>query len=121
MQAMSAAVSKSMFSTILPKGRVAVPGKFLGCLFTVILAFSSLASPAHADPKYAGIVVDAKSGKVLYGEDPDGLRYPASLTKMMTLYLTFEALEAGRITLDTKVPVSAHRAHIAGAEGARVL
>ncbi|MBD8650410.1 MULTISPECIES: D-alanyl-D-alanine carboxypeptidase [Rhizobium] len=110
MQAMSAAVSKSMFSTILPKGRVAVPGKFLGCLFTVILAFSSLASPAHADPKYAGIVVDAKSGKVLYGEDPDGLRYPASLTKMMTLYLTFEALEAGRITLDTRVPVSAHAA-----------
>ncbi|MCJ9747839.1 D-alanyl-D-alanine carboxypeptidase family protein, partial [Neorhizobium sp. SHOUNA12A] len=67
-------------------------------------------TPAAAGPKYAGIVVDAKTGKVLYSEDPDGLRYPASLTKMMTLYLTFEALETGRISLDTQVPVSAHAA-----------
>ncbi|MCQ1854844.1 D-alanyl-D-alanine carboxypeptidase [Neorhizobium galegae] len=67
-------------------------------------------TPAAAGPKYAGIVVDAKTGKVLYSEDPDGLRYPASLTKMMTLYLTFEALESGRISLDTQVPVSAHAA-----------
>ncbi|MCQ1836735.1 D-alanyl-D-alanine carboxypeptidase [Neorhizobium galegae] len=67
-------------------------------------------TPASAGPKYAGIVVDAKTGKVLYSEDPDGLRYPASLTKMMTLYLTFEALESGRISLETQVPVSAHAA-----------
>ncbi|MBT9370140.1 D-alanyl-D-alanine carboxypeptidase [Rhizobium sp. CSW-27] len=66
--------------------------------------------PASANPKYAGIVVDAKTGKVLYSEDADSLRYPASLTKMMTLYLTFEALEAGRLTLDSPVPVSAHAA-----------
>ncbi|TRL41948.1 serine hydrolase [Rhizobium straminoryzae] len=66
--------------------------------------------PAAADPKYAGIVVDAKTGKVLYSEDADSLRYPASLTKMMTLYLTFEALESGRLSLDSPVPVSAHAA-----------
>ncbi len=107
---MSAAVSKSMFSTTLPKGRVARPGRVLGYIFTIVLAASSFASAAHADPKFAGIVVDAKTGKVLYSEDPDGLRYPASLTKMMTLYLTFEALEARRISLDTAVPVSAHAA-----------
>lgn len=65
---------------------------------------------ADAAPKYAGIVVDAGTGKVLYSEDADSLRYPASLTKMMTLYLTFEALEAGRIRLDSKVPVSANAA-----------
>lgn len=65
---------------------------------------------ASADPKYAGIVIDAKTGKVLYSEDPDGLRYPASLTKMMTLYLTFEALSAGRISLNSTVPVSANAA-----------
>jgi D-alanyl-D-alanine carboxypeptidase len=110
MQTMSAAVSKSMFSTSLPKGRAAVQGRYLGYILTIAVAFSFFAQPAHAEPKYAGIVVDAKTGKVLYGEDPDGLRYPASLTKMMTLYLTFEALEAGRISLDSQVPVSAHAA-----------
>ncbi|MFB9950781.1 D-alanyl-D-alanine carboxypeptidase [Rhizobium puerariae] len=110
MQAMSAAVSKTMFSASFPKGGATVPGRFLGCLFSLVLAVSVFSTPAEAAPKYAGIVVDAKTGKVLYGEDPDGLRYPASLTKMMTLYLTFEALEAGRISLDSPVPVSAHAA-----------
>lgn len=74
------------------------------------LAVSVIASPAKADPKYAGIVVDARTGKVLYSEDADSLRYPASLTKMMTLYLTFEALEAKRISLDSRVPVSQNAA-----------
>ncbi|WP_137128915.1 D-alanyl-D-alanine carboxypeptidase [Rhizobium sp. FY34] len=80
--------------------------------FFVILAGLAAvgADNASANPKYAGIVVDAKTGKVLYSEDPDSLRYPASLTKMMTLYMTFEALEAGRISLDSRVPVSAHAA-----------
>ncbi len=88
-----------------------VPGRILGYLFTLMLTFS-VATAAHAQsaPRYAGIVVDAKTGKVLYSDDPDGLRYPASLTKMMTAYLTFEALESGRIKLDTLVPVSVHAA-----------
>lgn len=110
MQAMSAAVSKKMVSASLCKGDATVPGRFLGFLFTLAVAISMFSTPAAAGPKYAGIVVDAKTGKVLYSEDPDGLRYPASLTKMMTLYLTFEALESGRISLDTQVPVSAHAA-----------
>ncbi len=110
MQAMSAAVSKKMISASLSKGDATVPGRFLGFLFTLAVAISMFSTPAAAGPKYAGIVVDAKTGKVLYSEDPDGLRYPASLTKMMTLYLTFEALETGRISLDTQVPVSAHAA-----------
>jgi D-alanyl-D-alanine carboxypeptidase len=107
---MSAAVFKTMFFASLPKGAAKAQAKRLGYLFAVALSLSALAQPAHAEPKYAGIVVDAKTGKVLYGEDPDGLRYPASLTKMMTLYLTFEALEAGRFTVNTKLPVSAHAA-----------
>ncbi|MDM9644081.1 serine hydrolase [Rhizobium sp. S163] len=61
-----------------------------------------------ANSKYAGIVVDANTGNVLYSENADRLQYPASLTKMMTLYLTFEALEQGRIRLDSAVPFSAH-------------
>ncbi len=58
----------------------------------------------------AAIVVDAKTGKVLYAKNADTKAYPASLTKMMTLYLTFEALEAGRITLGTRIKVSANAA-----------
>ena len=111
MQAMSAAVSKKMFFASFPKGSAAAPRRILGYVFGAVLAATVFTS-AHAQsaPKYAGIVVDAKTGKVLYGEDPDGLRYPASLTKMMTAYMVFEALEAGRIRLETPVPVSSHAA-----------
>ena len=76
----------------------------------LVTALGVNVSTAAAAPTYGGIVVDAKTGKVLYSENADSLRYPASLTKMMTLYLTFEALEAGRIKLNDKVPVSAHAA-----------
>jgi D-alanyl-D-alanine carboxypeptidase len=62
------------------------------------------------DPRYAAIVVDDKSGAVLHQVNADALRHPASLTKIMTLYLLFEQLEAGNLTLDTALPVSAHAA-----------
>jgi D-alanyl-D-alanine carboxypeptidase len=58
------------------------------------------------DPPYAAIVVDANSGSVLHAANPDALRHPASLTKVMTLYLLFERLESGKISLDTMMPVS---------------
>ena len=54
--------------------------------------------------------MDAKTGEVLYDSAADAKRYPASLTKMMTLYLTFEALQSGRIRMDSRVPVSRHAA-----------
>jgi len=58
--------------------------------------------------KDAAIVVDGATGKVLYARNPDAIRYPASLTKMMTLYLLFDALEKGTITLDTPLIASTH-------------
>ena len=61
-------------------------------LSLMVLLLSTISS-AHANPRYAGIVVDLENGEVLYAENADERRYPASLTKMMTLYLTFEALE----------------------------
>ncbi|WP_415716487.1 serine hydrolase [Roseibium sp.] len=61
---------------------------------------------AKANPKYAGIVVDAKTGKTLYSSSADAYRYPASLTKIMTLYVIFEELEAGRLSLDSRLKVS---------------
>nr|WP_269581669.1 D-alanyl-D-alanine carboxypeptidase [Roseibium sp. Sym1] len=67
-----------------------------------------LAAPATAtaNSKYAGIVVDAKTGKTLYASSADSYRYPASLTKIMTLYVVFEELEAGRLSLDSNFTVS---------------
>ena len=61
---------------------------------------------ASYNPPYAAIVVDAKSGAVLHQAAPDAPRHPASLTKIMTLYLLFEQLEAGKIKLDTPMEVS---------------
>jgi D-alanyl-D-alanine carboxypeptidase len=59
-------------------------------------------------PQFASIIVDANSGATLSSNSPDGVRHPASLTKIMTLYLLFERLESGKITLDTEMPVSEH-------------
>ncbi len=60
------------------------------------------------NPKFSSIIVDGNSGSVLEANNPDGLRHPASLTKMMTLYLLFERLDQGKIKLDTEMPVSEH-------------
>jgi D-alanyl-D-alanine carboxypeptidase len=60
------------------------------------------------ESKYAAIVVDATNGEVLYARNPDATRYPASISKIMTLYLTFEALSTGHLKLTDKLVVSAH-------------
>jgi D-alanyl-D-alanine carboxypeptidase (penicillin-binding protein 5/6) len=65
---------------------------------------------AASESKYAAIVVDAKSGEVLYAKHPDDPRYPASITKLMTLYLTFEALASGKLHMDDRVVFSPHAA-----------
>src|SRR5581483_11229039 len=59
-------------------------------------------------PRYSAIIVDGNSGTTLTATDPDGSRHPASLTKIMTLYLLFERLESGKMNLDTEMPVSEH-------------
>lgn len=76
----------------------------------VLATGASLSAGQALAVTQAAIVVDAKTGKVLYASNADTKAYPASLTKMMTLYLAFEALEAGRITLDTRIKVSANAA-----------
>jgi len=80
----------------------------------IVLAFAVLtpaaAEAASAPRKYAGIVMDAKSGKVLYESAADAARYPASVTKVMTLYVLFQELNAGNIKLSDKMPVSKHAA-----------
>ncbi|MGQ2917668.1 D-alanyl-D-alanine carboxypeptidase [Rhizobium oryzihabitans] len=110
MRLKSSAVLKSLSGALSRNVGAASFVRFVALTLAAAFITATSVGTAQADPKYAGIVIDAKTGKVLYGEDPDGLRYPASLTKMMTLYLTFEALNTGRISLDSKVPVSANAA-----------
>lgn len=86
--------------------------RLLLTLLLPVLAFCwpVLAQAEVGASRYAEIVVDAANGRVLSATNPDAPRYPASLAKLMTLYLTFEALRDHRITLNTLVPVSAHAA-----------
>jgi D-alanyl-D-alanine carboxypeptidase len=59
-------------------------------------------------PAFSSIIVDGNSGATLSANNPDASRHPASLTKIMTLYLLFERLESGKMKLDTEMPVSEH-------------
>jgi D-alanyl-D-alanine carboxypeptidase len=95
---------------------------FLALGLAAATALSSLATPACAQlpnfqellaasqTKYAAVVVDAKSGEILYAKHADSPRYPASITKVMTLYLTYEALASGKLHLDDRVAFSPHAA-----------
>lgn len=86
----------------------------LSFLLIIALAVVPTTPPVSAQPgenlKYAAIVVDAETGEVLFGRYADELRYPASTVKMMTMYLTFEALTEGRIKLDDVITVSNYAA-----------
>ena len=81
-------------------------------LVTVILVslglFGALSAVApHATAaKYAAIVIEESTGRVLFARNADKTRYPASLTKIMTLYLLFEEIESGRLSMSTRMPVS---------------
>lgn len=93
------------------------------CVFMVVLCTPSQAyarkvhhhHAAHAGhasavptSRYAAIILDDDTGRVLLSNNPDRRSYPASLTKMMTLYLLFDALDQGRLTLHSQLSVSAH-------------
>ena len=82
------------------------PHKHSGGHLSSFLHFTS-------QPKYASIVVDAKTGEVLYEQNADAHRYPASITKIMTLYLTFEALADHRLSTNDRLVISPHAAAMA--------
>ena len=84
-----------------------------GKTITALLAFSfvvGLTTFASANPKYAAIVIDGNTGKVLHSYKPDAARFPASLTKIMTLYILFDYLKKGRLTTNTKFYVTPYAA-----------
>ncbi|MEQ1902096.1 MAG: SPOR domain-containing protein [Devosia sp.] len=84
----------------------------LGRVAAICAFIAGLVAPMAVEAKttvpraFAGIVVDAKSGKVLYESSADEYRYPASVTKVMTLYVLFQELAAGNIKLSDKMRVS---------------
>lgn len=78
-----------------------------GAAFIFWLAAPSVASARQPS---ASIVVDANSGAILHAHAPDASRYPASLTKMMTLYLVFEQLKRGRLKMSSRIKFSARAA-----------
>ncbi len=73
---------------------------------SIFVCIEPPAALAGTNPRYAAIVVDAESGTILFSRNADKLLYPASLTKVMTLYMTFEAIENGKLKLDQKLKVS---------------
>jgi D-alanyl-D-alanine carboxypeptidase (penicillin-binding protein 5/6) len=90
--------------------RVAAP---LSCIAALAAVIAPTVAPAQsgyfrsaAEPKFTAIVMDARTGEILYNERADSVRYPASVTKVMTLYLTFEALASGRLHLNDTITVS---------------
>ena len=83
-------------------GQLALRGLFLSVLMVCVLFAPMRGSAAP----YAAMVMDARTGEVLHSRNADTRLHPASLTKMMTLYVAFQAIERGEITLDTPVTIS---------------
>lgn len=76
------------------------------CALAIALAVGAPATAASARPGAAEIVVEAGSGRVLYARNADRLRRPASIAKIMTLFLVFDALRSGRLRLDERLTIS---------------
>ncbi|MGL4406154.1 MAG: SPOR domain-containing protein [Notoacmeibacter sp.] len=94
----------------------AIIGRLVAPFFSIapaLLAVSIALTPvaANAAAKGAVVVIDANTGKTLYSESADAQRFPASLTKMMTLYLVFERLKSGKLSKDSRVVFSKRAAN----------
>ena len=97
------AVFRTLASVLLTASLLA------SCQTSEVLDAKKSAERARPE-RFASVVIDMSSGKELYGYSESATRYPASLTKMMTLYLVFEALGSGQIDKATQIPISANAA-----------
>ena len=87
-------------------------GALAGTAILILCLLAVGATNARADSRHAAFVVDANTGRVLHAADADEARFPASLTKMMSLYLVFEQIEAGRLDMSTPIRISAQAAAV---------
>jgi len=83
----------------------------LFALTAMVLVSSLTATPVQANSKYAALVMDAHTGKILHSRNADLQRYPASLTKIMTLYMLFDALEHRKVSMSTRMRTSRRATH----------
>jgi D-alanyl-D-alanine carboxypeptidase len=87
---------------------------FIKTIVRFLMAFALVSiftvSSLEAKPQFSALTVDARTGAILFQNDADGLRHPASLTKMLTLYVLFQDLKSGRIKRSTQLRVSARAA-----------
>jgi len=89
----------------------ALAAPFLSLFLGAMLVYTLLGTtPATAANKKAAMVLDANTGKVLYSRNGDARRYPASLTKMMTLFMVFDEIKAGRLSFKTRIRMTASAA-----------
>jgi len=79
-------------------------------LFLILFALTCVALPSSSQARYSAVVMDSRTGDILYSRNADTKLYPASLTKIMTLYMTFDALNRGKLRLGQKLTVSARAA-----------
>ncbi len=98
---------RKAFSAVVFKSYFSFKPAMIALLAVTMVVADVTASMAA---QYAAVVVDAKTGRTLYAKDANARRYPASLTKMMTLYMAFEALSKGRMNKNTPIVFSANAA-----------
>ncbi len=80
--------------------------KLLAAMVVMVCAPAQAMADRPVERRFAAIVIDAQTGETLYARHADARRYPASLTKVMTLYLAFDALDAGRVKSADPVVIS---------------
>ncbi len=98
------AIDRLIHSRVIPTANVK---RLRGFLLFLMLFCGIMASPQYAmASKYASIIINADTGRVMYARNADAMRYPASLTKIMTLYLLFEEIKSGRMDMDSRIGVS---------------
>lgn len=93
-----------------PRAEWALAALLLAVAAPVVAPAPAAATSLFAQSRYAALLLDASTGEVLYARQPDAERFPASITKVMTLYLVFERLAAGQLRLDDPVIMSARAA-----------
>lgn len=103
-----------MLTSASPSQPLAAPARLLHrvavFVLTALLALSCAAPQAAASPQYAALILDGQTGSILHAANIDTRVHPASLTKIMTLYMVFDALRSGRLTMDQQIPISARAA-----------
>ena len=92
-------------------GMVGLKLRIFSALLASVMAFGVVA--AQAKPEFSAVTVDARNGQILFDDHADGQRHPASLTKMMTLYLLFQDMKSGRVNRNTRFKVSERAANMA--------